>query len=122
MGASGTGNGGDPSSAEGELVDTLEAEEAQQQAPKPTPTLPSQSERTEHQITHLPYRSWCDEFVESFGRERSHRSPALDERVFPFVSVDYMFLSPKGLIFKDEAKRQWEDPPDNCVDGRYWWP
>ena len=35
--------------------------------------------------------------------------------MFPLVSVDYMFLSPKELILKDEAKRQWEDPPDDCV-------
>ena len=112
--ASGAGDGGDPSSAEGELVETPEVE-VQQQAPIASPTLPSQSERMEHRITHLPYRSWCDECVEAFGRERSHRSTALDERVFPLVSVDYMFLSPKGLILKDEASRQWEDPPDDCI-------
>ena len=48
--ASGAGDGGDPSSAEGELVDTPEVEEVQQQAPMPSPTLPSQSERMEHRI------------------------------------------------------------------------
>ena len=112
--ASGAGDGGDPSSAEGELVESPEVE-VQQQAPIASPTLPSHSERMEHRITHLPYRSWCDECVEAFGRERSHRSTALDERVFPLVSVDYMFLSPKGLILKDEASRQWEDPPDDCI-------
>ena len=26
-----------------------------------------------------------------------------------------MFLSPKGLILKSEANRQWEDPPDDCI-------
>ena len=35
--------------------------------------------------------------------------------MFPFISVDYMFLFPKGLTLKDEAKCQWEDPPDDCV-------
>ena len=108
-GASGTGDGGDPSSAECELVETPEVEEAQQQAPMPSLTLPSQSKRMEHRITHLPYRPWFDECVEAFGCERSHLSAALDKRVFLLVSVDYMFLSLKGLILKDPARRQWED-------------
>ena len=51
--ASGAGDGGDPSSAEGELVESPESE-VQQQAPIASPTLPSQSERMEHRITHLP--------------------------------------------------------------------
>ena len=113
-GASRTGDGGDSSNAEGEIVESAEVE-VQQQPPTSSPTLPSQSERMEHRITHLPYRSWCDECVEAFGREHSHRSTGVDERVFPLVSVDYMFLSPKGLILKSEANRQWEDPPDDCI-------
>ena len=70
-------------------MEAPEVEEVRQQAPMPSPTLPSLSERMEHGITHFPYRSWCDECVEAFGRERAHRPAALDERVFPPVSVDY---------------------------------
>ena len=87
-GASSSGDGGDSNSAAGEIMESSEVE-VQQQKPIASPTLPSQSERMEHRITHLPYRSWCDECVEAFGRERSHRSTGLDERVFPLVSVDY---------------------------------
>ena len=35
--------------------------------------------------------------------------------MFPLISVDYIFLSPKGLIPKDAAKHQWEDPPADCA-------
>ena len=41
IGASGTCGEGDPSSAEGELVEVPEIEEAQLQTPMPSPTLPS---------------------------------------------------------------------------------
>ena len=113
-GASGAGDGGDPSSAEGELVEAPEAEEVQQQASMPSPTLPSHSERMEHRITHLPYRSWCDECVEAFGRERSHHAASLEKRTFPLVSIDYMFLTPKGLILKGRDGL-WEDPPEDST-------
>ena len=79
--ASGTGDGGDPSRAEGELAEGPEVEEAQLQALMPSPALPSQSERMKPRIGHLPYRSWCDGCVEALGRKRSHRSASLDERV-----------------------------------------
>ena len=94
-GASSSGDGGDSSNAAGEIVESSEVE-IQQQTPIASPTLPSQSERMEHRITHLPYRSWCDECVEAFGRERAHRSAALDACVFPLISVGYMFYSRKG--------------------------
>ncbi len=113
-GASGAGDGGDPSSAEGELVEAPEAEEVQQQASMPSPALPSHSERMEHRITHLPYRSWCDECVEAFGRERSHHAASLEKRMFPLVSIDYMFLTPKGLILKGRDGL-WEDPPEDST-------
>ena len=64
--ASGDGDGGDTSQTEGELVEG--PEEVQAQKPMPSPVLPSQSVRRKHRITHLPYRSWCDEIVEAFGR------------------------------------------------------
>ena len=75
IGASGTGDGGDPSRAEGELVEGPEVEEAQQLTPMPSPTLPSQSERMVHRITHLPYCSWCDVFKHSAVSERISRQP-----------------------------------------------
>ena len=31
------------------------------------------------------------------------------------VSVDYLFLSPKGVVLREEAKSRWEEPPDGCL-------
>ena len=39
----------------------------------------------------------------------------MDERAFPLISVDYMFLYPKGILLKDEVKSSWENPPEGCV-------
>ena len=36
------------------------------------PTMPTQAEVERHRIDHIPYRSWCPECVEGFGRERPH--------------------------------------------------
>lgn len=37
------------------------------------PAMPSESERREHELTHLPFRSWCRHCVRGRGREASHR-------------------------------------------------
>ena len=31
------------------------------------------------------------------------------------ISVDYMFLSPKGLVFKEDTDSRWIDPPEDCI-------
>ena len=31
------------------------------------------------------------------------------------MSVDYMFVSPKGIILKSEVENRWENPPDGCT-------
>ena len=38
----------------------------------PAPDLPTQAEVEEHRVTHLPYRSWCDDCVEAMAREFGH--------------------------------------------------
>ena len=31
------------------------------------------------------------------------------------MSIDYMFLSPKGIVLKSEVENRWEDPPEDCT-------
>ena len=104
------------SQAHGEVIEGLSEEEAQTQLPLPSPVTPSSLMRAEHKACgHLPYRSWCDQCVEAFGRERAHASGSTDTRVFPLISVDYMFLSPKGVVFKEDTDSRWIDPPEDCI-------
>ena len=50
-----------------------EAENGQRHAKKiQDPKLPSEEEIKQHEITHLPYRSWCRHCVRGRGREFPH--------------------------------------------------
>ena len=55
---------------EGELV--VGEEEAQAVDTLPTPYLPTQSERDDHELTHATYRSWCGHCVNGRGIEMKH--------------------------------------------------
>ena len=70
----------------------------------PTPDTPTASQRAEHETTHIPYRSWCDHCVEAFGRERGHLAHGHDGgRRIPLISMDYLFVTEKGVFTRDDA-------------------
>ena len=58
------------------------------------PHAPSQKEREQHEMTHLPFRSWCWKCVFGRGKEMLHRRNK-DEKVMPEVHLDFMFFGPK---------------------------
>ena len=37
------------------------------------PKEPSEQEKKEHEMTHLPFRSWCRHCVRGRGKEAAHR-------------------------------------------------
>ena len=64
-------------------------------APKalPDPHQPTLEEIEQHNLTHLPYRSWCRHCVR--GRGKSHaqyKMEAEQSHTVPHVSMDYVFL------------------------------
>eukprot|EP00439_Symbiodinium_sp_Y106_P005152 s6843_g1.t1 len=50
----------------------------------------------EHEVTHIPYRSWCPACVAGRGRSYSHHHEARDSTV-PVISADYLYFSEKGV-------------------------
>ncbi len=57
---------------------------------RPAPNMPSKAEREEHEITHCPYRSWCDVCVKAMGREEPHRRVTEDQETsLPTIGMDY---------------------------------
>ena len=55
---------------------------------------PSREERMAHEVTHLPYRSWCEACVKGRGVERAHARTGAEERgVHPEICVDFCFLN-----------------------------
>ena len=85
---------------------TIDAEDVQPQQILKTPELPSRAEIEAHRIDHWPYRSWCDECVEGFGRERVH---AHGDCKVAMISMDYGFVTSKGPIVS-EGEDGWNDP------------
>ena len=91
-------------------VDESEAIHAPDEEVKPTravrsPPMPSQQEIDEHRVSHLPYRSWCPECVEAFGRERGH-SKQSESRTIPLVSCDYLYLTKNGVFAREELDEE----------------
>ena len=54
---------------------------------------PTEQERREHNLTHLPYRSWCTICVETKGRANNH--PTQKTSTLPVIQCD--FASIKGI-------------------------
>ena len=54
------------------------------------PTAPTSDEREAHNVTHLPYRSWCSTCVEAKGKEDPHYLKKEAEKCDkPTVGLDY---------------------------------
>ena len=86
--------------AEDEIVEADE-QDAEPAKVLPTPVLPSPSEVEEHRVDHIPYRCWCRECVEGFGREEGHFSRD-GERGLPIISLDDMLLCRRGVFERKE--------------------
>ena len=56
------------------------------------PLLPSAREVDEHNISHLPFRSWCPHCIKGRGREADHRRQPHTERGVDEFHLDYCFL------------------------------
>ena len=57
------------------------------------PQQPTEQERREPNLTHLPYRSWCSICVESKGRANNH--PTQKTRTVPVRQCDFAYI--KGI-------------------------
>ena len=67
---------------------------------------PSEEEVTIHNITHLPYRSWCPHCERGKARRGNHRNRMRRMRSkIPVISVDYMWMKGKKGDVEAEACR-----------------
>ena len=75
-------------------------EEAQPQRSIRTAAIPSAEELSEHcDNGHIPYRDWCPDCNEAFGRERAHKgTDCLHKRLVPLISCDYLFITQKRIL------------------------
>ncbi len=61
----------------------------------PNPLQPSQEEIDEHELTHLPFRSWCRHCVRGKGRVADHTSKVREDGT-PELHLDYCFMKSEG--------------------------
>ena len=79
--------------------------------PLPQPRLPSRQEVQEHELTHIPYRSWCVHCVRGAGRSDAHRRRARQdeeerEQLMTTWSIDYAFIIDTGDLWtREEMER-----------------
>ena len=84
------------------------------------PIPPSRQERLEHELTHLPFRSWCEFCVKGKCKADQHRATGqLAASEIPVVSFDYAFMGDKGRTAdgKEDASgsKQVEETIDHDV-------
>ena len=73
---------------------------------------PSKRERQEHELTHLPYRSWCRHCVRGRGKNDAHRRmDAEASHDVPHVSMENCFMGQDEekclpiLVMKDHRSK-----------------
>ena len=70
-----------------------EEEEGRRPVLKRSPHQPTNEEIREHNVSHVPYRSWCPECVKGRGKEDHHKRVKDDEeKGIPTAHVDYWFM------------------------------
>ena len=57
------------------------------------PYSPSRQERMEHEVSHLPFRSWCAHCVRGKSKSRGHYAHSDEDSSIPVIGFDYAFLS-----------------------------
>ena len=61
------------------------------------PGQPTAKDRREHEVCHVPYRSWCKHCVQGRGRRRPHsRIGSGRDEDLPHAAIDYTFVTQNG--------------------------
>ena len=90
-------------------LEESDADDANEEGENPRllrdPGLPSRKDREEHDVTHIPYRSWCSHCVRGSGRDAQSRTikGEMAHSDVPRVHLDYCFFTEDS---KDEQEKQ----------------
>ena len=71
----------------------------------PDPGMPTQSEIDDHNVDHLPFRSWCVPCVEGKATGEQHRCGGPVGQVSRFA-FDYMFITKDKVVPRDELTEE----------------
>ena len=80
-----------------EVGDGAQDQERGEAKTRKDPGLPSAEEIKRHNVTHLPYRSWCAHCVRGRGVGHPHLSKKTQQlREVPTVGADYHYMGVEG--------------------------
>ena len=84
------------------MRDEEQEEEHQKARAIASPEVPSRREVEDHNLTHIPFRSWCNHCQRWRGRRKTHkRKPnegeGVDDRALTTYSIDYMYLTEEDM-------------------------
>ena len=85
-----------------------ESDDEQDCGPKrtvPDPGAPTQSEIDDHNIDHVPYRSWCECSVKGRASGEPHKRIAVESKI-PIVAFDYMFILKEKIAMRHELTEE----------------
>ena len=92
------GEPGGEAEPNGKDVDEHDDEEALIAKPLRRPTQPTATEKLNHDITHLPPRSWCRFCTEGRGIHDHHKMTGeIPNGEVPTISLDYCFMGSKSV-------------------------
>ena len=77
-------------------VDDEQTEEINPVTPIRNVKLPSLAEIEEHNLTHLPFRDWCEFCVQGKASSHPHMKRKVNENAVPVISMDYMGLKQRA--------------------------
>ncbi len=83
-------------------IEIEDEQEAEKLAIAPAPIRPPPAEVADHEITHLPYRSWCDACARGRGLGEQRGRHAGRPHGIPRVGVDYWFITRGGLFKRSD--------------------
>ena len=73
-------------------------DEAEKAIGKPAPCRPCQSEVDEHNLTHTPFRLWCDHSGKGKAVSEPHCYSGARDIGKPLIAMDYMNTKGKGRL------------------------
>ena len=98
-------------------AETQESQEAVAPKGQPTPSTPTAEEVANHNMTHLPYRSWCPQCVRGRGKASPHKAHDSHRAAgVPVLSIDYTFLCVTEKETRDAEDA--ENDPIHSITGK----
>ncbi len=92
--------------------DVIEIEQQEAVTPKQVPDVisPTAQEVKDHEITHIPFRNWCEHCVKGKSVERPYKSTDHTPGCIPCFHADYLFMGEQEttgttpiLVVKDDT-------------------